>query len=97
VGARTDPERLARVCWFLALLTEAHRGGPAVAMAGSLGKFRIRQPSVDEVLHMAPKAAIAQLAVGCPVSLSATRQELAQYYICHLVLCGPGTRNYMSH
>jgi hypothetical protein len=61
VGARTDPEYLARVCWFLALLTEAYRGVPAVAVAGALGKFRFRQPSVDEVLHMAPKAAIGQL------------------------------------
>jgi hypothetical protein len=61
VGARTDPEHLARVCWFLALLTEAYRGGLAVAMAGPLGKFRVRQPSVDEVLHMASKAAIGQL------------------------------------
>jgi hypothetical protein len=60
-GARTAPEHLACVCWFLALLTEAYRGGPAVAMAGPLGRFRNRQPSVDEVLHMAPKAAIGQL------------------------------------
>ena len=49
------------MCWFLALLTEAYRGGPAVAMAGPLGRFQNRQPSVDEVLHMAPKAAIGQL------------------------------------
>jgi hypothetical protein len=60
-GARTDLEHLARVCWFLALLTEAYRGGPAVAMAGPLGRFRNRQPSVDEVLHMTPKAVIDQL------------------------------------
>lgn len=30
-------------------------------MAGPLGRFRNRQPSVDEVLHMAPKAAVGQL------------------------------------
>jgi hypothetical protein len=60
-GIQTDSEHLACVCWFLALLTEAFRGGPAVAMAGPLGRFRNRQPSVDEVLHMAPKAAIGQL------------------------------------
>jgi hypothetical protein len=45
------PEHLARVCWFLALLTEAYRGGSAVAMAGPLGRFGNRQSSVDEVLR----------------------------------------------
>ncbi len=55
------PLRLARVCWFLALLTEAYRGGSAVAMATPLGRFRNRQPSVDEVLHMTTLAAIGQL------------------------------------
>jgi hypothetical protein len=60
-GIQMETEHLACVCWFLALLTEAFLGGPAVAMAGPLGRFRNRQPSVDEVLHMAPKAAIGQL------------------------------------
>ena len=60
-GVAADSEYLAQVCWFLALLTEAFRGGPLVAMAGPLGRFRNRQPSVDEVLHMTPKPAISQL------------------------------------
>lgn len=66
-GAQIDTERLARVCWFLALLTEAYRGGPPIVMAGPLARFRSRQPSVDEVLHMAPRSAIGQLNDFCDV------------------------------
>jgi hypothetical protein len=60
-GLQAPPEYLARVCWFLALLTEAYRGGSQVVELGPLRQFGRRQPSVDEVLHMAPKAAIDQL------------------------------------
>lgn len=60
-GSQVDEEHLIRACWFLALLTEVFRAGPAVAAAGPLSRFFRQRPSVDEVLHMAPPAAIGQL------------------------------------
>jgi hypothetical protein len=56
-----EPEHLARACWALALLTEAYRGGPAVATAGPLGRFRDSRPGATELLALAPPAAVEQL------------------------------------
>ena len=36
-GSQADPALLATTCWALALLTEAFRGGPMVAVKGPLG------------------------------------------------------------
>ncbi len=60
-GNGADPEHLARVCWVLALLTEVYRAGPITAVAGPLGQFRGRRPSADELLALAPPAAVSQL------------------------------------
>lgn len=60
-GSRADAEQLARACWFLALLTEAFRAGPVAVATGPLRQFLSRQPSVDEVLNLAPLAVLIQL------------------------------------
>ncbi len=61
-GSDADPEHLARACWVLALLTEVFRRGPMVAAMGPLGRFQGRRPSADELLALAPSAALSQLA-----------------------------------
>ena len=57
-----DPEHLARACWVLALLTEVFRRGPMVAAMGPLGRFQEGRSSADELLALAPPAALGQLA-----------------------------------
>ena len=61
-GSDADPEHLARACWVLALLTEVFRRGPMVAAMGPLGRFLDRRPSAEEMLALAPPAALSQLA-----------------------------------
>jgi len=61
-GSTAGPGGLARACWALALLTEAFRGGPAVAAAGPLGQYRGRPVSAGDLLALTPPAAITQLA-----------------------------------
>jgi hypothetical protein len=60
-GITVEPAVLNRVCWVLALLTEAFRGGPRVAALGPLGQFRGRAVSAAELLGMASEAALGQL------------------------------------
>jgi hypothetical protein len=76
-GSDADPEHLARACWVLALLTEVFRRGPMVAALGPLGRFRDRRPSADELLALAPSAALDQLAAFRQVFLSALLPKLA--------------------
>lgn len=61
VGIIVEPAVVNRVCWVLALLTEAFRGGPKVAALGPLGRFRGRVVSAAELLGMASDAALSQL------------------------------------
>jgi hypothetical protein len=61
-GSAADPGLLARSCWALALLTEAFRGGPAIAARGPLGRFQGRAASRDDLLDLAPPAGLSQLA-----------------------------------
>lgn len=60
-GTTVEPDMLNRVCWMLALLTEAFRGGPAVAALGPLRRFRGRAATAAELLGIAPEAALSQL------------------------------------
>jgi hypothetical protein len=60
-GITVEPAILNRVCWVLALLTEAYRGGPRVAALGPLSRFRGRVVSAAELLSMASEAALHQL------------------------------------
>jgi hypothetical protein len=61
VGITVEPAMLNRVCWVLALLTEAFRGSPRVAALGPLGRFRGRAVSAAELLGMVSEAALRQL------------------------------------
>lgn len=60
-GITIEAAMVNRVCWVLALLTEAFRGGPRVAALGPLGQFRGRAVSAAELLGMASEAALRQL------------------------------------
>jgi hypothetical protein len=60
-GTTVESATLNRVCWVLALLTEAFRGPPGVATLGPLGRFRSRAASAAELLSMASEAALDQL------------------------------------
>jgi hypothetical protein len=61
-GSAADPDHLARCCWALALLAEVFRGGPMVAAMGPLARFRGCRVSGDDLLGLAPVAALDQLA-----------------------------------
>jgi len=61
-GNGADAGVLARSCWVLALITEAYRGGPMVAAAGPLGRFRGAAVTSDDLLGLAPPAGLDQLA-----------------------------------
>lgn len=61
-GNGADAVVLARSCWALALITEAYRGGPMVAAAGPLGRFRGAAATSDDLLGLAPQAGLDQLA-----------------------------------
>jgi hypothetical protein len=77
-GSTLDPVRLARCCWALALLSEAWRGGPAVAMRGPLGRFRDHsRVRGDDLLEVAPPAGLDQLAKLQRVSESVLIPQLA--------------------
>jgi hypothetical protein len=76
-GSDADPEHLARACWVLALLTEVFRRGPMVAALGQLGRFQDRRPSADELLALAPSAALDQLAAFRQVFQTALLAKLA--------------------
>jgi hypothetical protein len=75
-GNDTDPERLARACWALALLTEMFRN-PVAAMLGPLERFQDRRASADELLGLASPAALGQLAGFREVFASALLPRLA--------------------
>jgi hypothetical protein len=78
-GNAVAPELLARACWALALLTEVRRGGPMVAAAGPLGKFRDRQPSAGELLALACPVALDQLTAFRHVFQTALLPKLAAW------------------
>lgn len=61
-GNGADARVLAQACWVLALITEAYRGGPMVAAAGPLGRFRGAAVTSDDLLGLAPSAGLDQLA-----------------------------------
>lgn len=61
-GTDAEPTTLYRACWALALLSEAYRGGPSVAVPGPLGRFRGHAVSADDLLSLAPDAGLDQLA-----------------------------------
>lgn len=61
-GNGADAVVLARSCWVLALITEACRGGPMVAAAGPLGRFRGAAVTSDDLLGLVPPAGLDQLA-----------------------------------
>lgn len=61
-GGSVEPDLLARACWALALLTEAYRGGPLVALAGPLGRYQGVTLSRDGLLSLASDDALDQLA-----------------------------------
>jgi hypothetical protein len=77
-GSDADPEYLARACWVLALLTEVFRRGPMVAALGPLGRFQDRRPSADELLALAPPAALDQLTAFRQVFQTALLPKLAR-------------------
>lgn len=58
-GSVVEPERLARGCWALALLSEFYRAGPIAAGNGPLGRLDPVDPI--DLLSLAPAAAIDQL------------------------------------
>ena len=60
-GSSVDQELLARGCWALALATEAFRSEQAAA-TGPLAGFPDRPLLVDDLLALAPPAALDQLA-----------------------------------
>jgi hypothetical protein len=60
-GTTIEPAVLNRICWVLALFTEAYRGGPGKAALGPLGQFRGRAASAAQLLGMASEAALHQL------------------------------------
>jgi hypothetical protein len=76
-GSDADPEQLARACWVLALLTEVFRGGPMVAALGPLGRFHDPRPSTEQLLALAPPAALSQLAAFRQVFQTALVSKLA--------------------
>ncbi len=61
-GNDADAVLLAQACWSFALITEAYRGGPMVAAAGPLGRFRGAAVTSDDLLGLAPLAGLDQLA-----------------------------------
>jgi hypothetical protein len=75
-GNDTDPERLARACWALALLTEMFHN-PVAALLGPLERFQDRRASADELLGLASPAALSQLAGFREVFASALLPALA--------------------
>jgi hypothetical protein len=76
-GSDADPDHLARACWVLALLTEVFRGGPMVAALGPLGRFQDRRPSAEQLLALAPPAALSQLTAFRQVFETALLPKLA--------------------
>lgn len=68
-GSAVEPDLLARACWALALATELFRAG-SMAMNGPLGHLEY-PTTADELLGLAPPAAITQLA-GFRVVFEAT-------------------------
>jgi hypothetical protein len=80
-GSDADPEYLARACWVLALFTEMFRAGPTVTVAGPLAQFRFKGVSVgaDELLSLAPEAALSQLAAFRRVFETALIPRLATW------------------
>jgi hypothetical protein len=61
-GCDAEPELLARSCWALALLTEAYRGGPMMAIQGPLGRLQGSKASADDLLGLIPQPGLNQLA-----------------------------------
>ncbi|MBO0775519.1 MAG: hypothetical protein J2P34_04335 [Actinobacteria bacterium] len=62
-GSPAEPAMLARACWCFGLLTEAYRGGTGVRRARSpLRQLRGRRASSQDLLDLAPAAALAELA-----------------------------------
>ena len=59
-GSLAEPSQLNRICWVLALITEAYRAGPAV-LNGPLGRFAGRMPASSELLELIPPAGLEQL------------------------------------
>jgi hypothetical protein len=49
-------------CWTLALLTEAFRAGPVIALRGPLGRFQGTAPRGEDLLALVPPAGLDQLA-----------------------------------
>jgi hypothetical protein len=76
-GNGADDAALARSCWVLALITEAYRGGPMVAAAGPLGRFRGATVTSDDLLGLAPSAGLDQLAAFRHVFSAALIPQLA--------------------
>lgn len=80
-GNTTDPVRLARCCWALALLAESWRGGPMAAARGPLGRFRDHSNVCgNDLLELAPRAALDQLAGLRQVLESVLILQLAARY-----------------
>ena len=70
-GSTAPPDLLGRGCWALALLTEVFRAGPAVLQHGPLSEYApiaiqgvpLGPPvTADELLALAPQAALEELA-----------------------------------
>jgi hypothetical protein len=61
-GNTADPERLARSCWVLALMTEAFRGGPFAVVGGRVWRYRGAGITGEDLLGMTPPLAVIQLA-----------------------------------
>jgi hypothetical protein len=57
-----DPILLARGCWVLALLSEVYRGGLVALIDSPLGQFMRSTPTANNLLQLAPPAALDQLA-----------------------------------
>jgi len=60
-GNSAEAVLLARSCWVFALITEACRGGPMVAAAGPLSRFRGAAVTADDLFGLAPPAGLDQL------------------------------------
>ena len=80
-GNAADPALLYRACWATALLTEVFRGGPNVALRGPLSRFADRRNATgDDLLAIAPPAAVSQLAQFREVFTTVLLPQLAN---CH--------------
>jgi hypothetical protein len=61
-GSSAEPEHLARACWVLALFTEVFQTGPLATAQGPLKRFRDQPVLAEQLLDLAPPAALDQLA-----------------------------------